>query len=126
MALMQGSGSAQAGATFTTGLDPSAEEAVVRERFWRKIRRHAGRLPFATEAVAGFYCAIDPATPLRVKAILFAALAYFVLPVDAIPDVMPLIGFTDDLAVVLAATRAAAGSIQERHREAARRVLRTL
>lgn len=96
---------------------------MVRERFWRKLRRHAGRLPFAADALAAFYCAIDPATPLRVKGVLFAALAYFVLPVDAIPDVMPLIGFTDDLAVLLAASRAVAGHIGERHRAAARRAL---
>lgn len=105
----------------TTGLDPAAEEALVREGFWPKLRRNAGRLPFAEEAAAAFYSATDRATPLPVKATLFGALAYFVMPADLVPDFMPLLGFTDDLAVLLAASRAVTGSIRDRHRAAARR-----
>ncbi len=105
----------------STGLGPAAEEALVRDGFWRKLRRTAGRVPFSETAVAAFYSAIDRGTPLAAKATLFGALAYFVLPTDAIPDILPGIGFTDDFAVLLAATRAAAGSIRERHRAAARR-----
>ncbi|MFC3227121.1 YkvA family protein [Marinibaculum pumilum] len=106
-----------------TGLDPAAEEALVRDGFWRKLRRTAGHVPFAEDAAAAFYSATDRATPLTVKATLFGALAYFVLPTDAVADFLPLIGYGDDLAVLLAATRAVGGSIRDSHRAAARRFL---
>jgi uncharacterized membrane protein YkvA (DUF1232 family) len=57
---------------------------------------------------------------LQVKAALFAALAYFVMPFDLIPDVMPLIGFTDDAAVLAAAIRLVAGAVRPEHYAAAR------
>lgn len=107
----------------TAGITAEAAETLVRKGFWRKLRRHAGRLPFAEEAVAAYYSATDPKTSLAVKATLFGALAYFVLPADMVPDFMPALGFTDDLAVLLAASRAAAGSIRDKHRAAARRFL---
>jgi uncharacterized membrane protein YkvA (DUF1232 family) len=51
------------------------------------------------------------------------AIAYFVLPTDAIPDVLPIIGYTDDAAMLAAAIRLVAGHITDDHREAARRTL---
>src|SRR5262249_185244 len=65
----------------------------------------------------------DHATPLQVKAALVGALAYFVLPFDAIPDALPLVGFTDDAAVLLTALRMVAGHMRAEHREAARAAL---
>jgi uncharacterized membrane protein YkvA (DUF1232 family) len=58
-----------------------------------------------------------------VKAVLVGALAYFVLPFDAIPDALPLVGFTDDAAVLLTALRMVAGHMRAEHREAARAAL---
>ena len=55
-----------------------------------------------------------------------AALGYFVLPLDALPDVMPLLGFTDDAAVIAAALAAVAGSITPQHREKAKEMLTDL
>ena len=72
-------------------------------KFWRKLRGVVARIPFAEDLLAAYYCAFDRATPLHVKATLVGAIAYFVLPVDAIPDVLPVIGFTDDAAVLAAA-----------------------
>ena len=99
------------------------DEAQVRRGFWRKLARHAGKLPFLDEAIAGYYCAIDPATPLHAKAVLMAALAYFVLPGDLIPDVLPVLGFTDDAAVIYAALRAVGSQITAAHRGRARAAL---
>jgi uncharacterized membrane protein YkvA (DUF1232 family) len=65
----------------------AADEAEVRRGFWRKLRRLAARLPFAEDLITAHYCAFDRQTPLHVKAALIGALAYFVLPVDVIPDV---------------------------------------
>jgi uncharacterized membrane protein YkvA (DUF1232 family) len=59
-----------------------------------------------------------------VKLILLGAVAYFVFPTDAIADLLPLIGFADDAAVLAAAITQVAGSIKEEHREKARAVLK--
>jgi uncharacterized membrane protein YkvA (DUF1232 family) len=80
----------------------------------------AARIPFAEELLAAYYCAFDRDTPLSVKATLVAAIAYFVLPIDAIPDVLPVIGFTDDAAVLVTAVKLVADNIRPAHREAAR------
>jgi uncharacterized membrane protein YkvA (DUF1232 family) len=58
-----------------------------------------------------------------VKAMLVGALAYFVLPFDAVPDVMPLLGFTDDAAVLATAVKLIADHLRPEHRDAARRAL---
>ncbi|MET1028943.1 MAG: hypothetical protein ABWY00_17365, partial [Dongiaceae bacterium] len=49
------------------------DQKTVETGFWRKVRRLAAKLPFLDEAVAAYYCAIDPATPLQAKAVLFGA-----------------------------------------------------
>jgi uncharacterized membrane protein YkvA (DUF1232 family) len=96
------------------------DETRVRTGFWRKVRQTVGKVPFSEDAVAAFHCATDPATPLAIRATLFGALAYFVLPFDAIPDFLPGLGFTDDAAVLVAAFTAARVHITEAHREKAR------
>ena len=98
-------------------------EEVVRAGFWPKLRKVAKRIPFARDAVAAWYCATDRDTPTRVKGVLFAALAYFIMPADAIPDVFAIIGFSDDVAVLTAAIAMIRGHIRERHYEAADRAL---
>jgi uncharacterized membrane protein YkvA (DUF1232 family) len=99
------------------------EKARVRRAFWPKFRRFAARLPFAEDLVAAYFCAFDRDTPRHVQAALIGALAYFVLPFDFVPDMMPLIGFTDDAAVLATAIKLVAAHIGPQHREAARRVL---
>jgi uncharacterized membrane protein YkvA (DUF1232 family) len=94
-----------------------------RHGFWRKIRRVAAQIPFAEDLLAAYYCAFDRETPLPVKATLIGAIAYFVLPVDAIHDVPPAIGFTDDAAVLATAIKLVADHIRPLHREAARNKL---
>ncbi len=101
----------------------AADEADLRRRFWRKLKGLAARLPFAEDLIAAHYCAFDRRTPLRVKAALVGALAYFVLPADVIPDVLPIIGYTDDAAVLATAIKLVASHITPDHREAARRTL---
>lgn len=107
-------------------LDPARQEhnsRTVERGFWRKLRRVAGQIPFAEDAVAAFYCARDPATPWRVRGILLGALAYFVMPVDVIPDFIAVLGFTDDAAVLAFALRTVSVHITERHRTRARQAL---
>ncbi|HZL29802.1 MAG TPA: YkvA family protein [Pseudolabrys sp.] len=96
------------------------DDSALRRSFWRKTRAVAARIPFVEELLAAYYCAFDRSTPLQVKATLIGAIAYFILPIDAIPDVMPVLGFTDDAAVLATAIKLVAGAITPLHREAAR------
>ncbi|MBY0319760.1 MAG: DUF1232 domain-containing protein [Reyranella sp.] len=98
----------------------AADEARVRRGFWQKARSTLGKVPFTEDAVAAFHCAADSATPLPIRATLFGALAYFVLPFDAIPDILLGLGYTDDAAIMVAAFTAARMHITEAHRAKAR------
>ena len=104
----------------------SSEDETLRRQFWRKLKHVIARLPFAEDLLAAYYCAFDKDTPTSVKATLIAAIAYFVLPVDAIPDVLPVIGFTDDAAVLMTAMNVVANNVRPVHREAARNALARL
>ena len=99
------------------------DQARVERGFWDKVRHYARRIPFLDEAVAAYYCALDRGTPMHVKAVLFGALAYLVLPFDVVPDIFALIGFTDDAAVIYAAVRTVRPHIKDQHRAAARAAL---
>jgi uncharacterized membrane protein YkvA (DUF1232 family) len=99
------------------------DEQTLKRRFWQKLRALAARLPFAEDLVAAHYCAFDRQTPLHVKAALIGALAYFVLPADVVPDVLPVIGYTDDAAMLAGAIKLVASHITPDHREAARQKL---
>ena len=99
------------------------DEAKFGADFMARLKRVAKRIPFAEDLLAAWFCARDPATPRRVRYTLLGALGYFVLPVDALPDIMPFLGFTDDAAVLAAAIAAVAGSITVEHRARAKKVL---
>lgn len=95
-------------------------ERRVARGFWPKIRKVAAHVPFASEALAVWFCARDDETPVAAKGMMLAALAYFVMPVDAIPDVIAGIGYTDDAAVFMAMLSIVGKNLKPRHREAAR------
>ncbi|WP_296816419.1 YkvA family protein [Brevundimonas sp.] len=101
-------------------------EARVRRGFWPKVARTAARIPFARDLVAVWYCARDPQTPPAAKGIMLAALAYFVLPTDAIPDVLAGVGFTDDAAVIAAVLSMLGANLKPRHRLRAEETLTRL
>ena len=98
-------------------------ERTVRDGFWRKLRRLAGYVPFAEDLVAAYFCATDPVTPLPARAALIAAIAYFVVPFDLIPDFIAGFGYSDDAAALAAAISIAGRYMTAAHREAARRAL---
>jgi uncharacterized membrane protein YkvA (DUF1232 family) len=99
------------------------DRARVLREFWPKLRRVVASLPFAEDLVAAYYCAFDRETPRHVQAILIGALLYFIMPFDVIPDMVAMIGFADDAAVLAAAIRLVAAHIKPSHREAAKRTL---
>jgi uncharacterized membrane protein YkvA (DUF1232 family) len=112
----------------TMGFEPADELAKdresVRKRFWVKFKRVVTKLPFAEDLLAAYYCAFDKQTPRHVQATLLGALAYFILPFDFIPDMLPVLGFTDDAAVLATAIRLVAAHITPEHRDAARAALK--
>ena len=101
-------------------------EEKVRLGFWSKITRVAASIPFAGDLLAAYYCTRDPETPLRVRAVLLAALAYFVVPTDMIPDFIGGLGFTDDATVLMTAIGMIASHLKPEHREQAERALNDL
>ncbi len=113
---------------FSAGFEPAdrlaQDRESVRKRFWIKLKKVAARLPFTEDLLAAYYCAFDKQTPRHVQAALLGAIAYFILPFDFIPDVMPVLGFTDDAAILATAIRMVATHITEDHREAARAALK--
>jgi uncharacterized membrane protein YkvA (DUF1232 family) len=110
------------------GFEPAEELArdreSVRRRFWTKLKRVVAQLPFAEDLLAAYYCAFDKETPRHVQVTLLGAIAYFILPFDFIPDMLPVIGFTDDAAVLATAIRLVASHITPDHRAAARAALK--
>ena len=99
------------------------DEQGVFSDMWSLLRKVGRRLPFAEDVLAAFYCATDPKTERRVKLVLVGAIAYFVMPIDVVPDFLPFIGFADDAALLAAAIAGVAGAIKPEHRERAREAL---
>jgi uncharacterized membrane protein YkvA (DUF1232 family) len=103
-----------------------SDEAGLRRKFWRKLKREAASIPFLEDALTAHYCAFDRQTPLYVKVVLVGAIVYFVVPDDLIPDSIPLIGYADDAAVLAAAFKLVSSHIKPEHRHAAQRMLARL
>ncbi|WP_042165098.1 YkvA family protein [Paenibacillus gorillae] len=97
------------------------DEEVVKKKFWSKMKKYASKVPFSKEAVSMYFCAIDAKTPLYAKGIAFGALAYFISPIDAIPDALLGLGFTDDATVIAAAVTAIGKHVNAVHRDKAER-----
>jgi uncharacterized membrane protein YkvA (DUF1232 family) len=89
----------------------------------RRLRRLIRHIPLIDRTLAAYYCARDPETPLYARLALFAAVAYFIMPFDLIPDFIPMVAHIDDAAVMLLAIRLVGHCITPEHRERARRRL---
>ena len=101
------------------------EDGILREVL-AVVGKLARSLPFSEDVLAAYHCVRDPATPARVRFILLAALAYFVMPIDAVPDYLPFLGFTDDAAVISTAIATVRSALKTEHREKARETLENL
>lgn len=107
------------------GHDAARNAEKVRQGFARKAKRFLRHIPLAGEVVAAYFCMLDGKTPLWVKGTVAAALAYFVLPVDAMPDFLPIVGMSDDAGVLAAALTAVSAHINGDHRRQAHQWLET-
>jgi uncharacterized membrane protein YkvA (DUF1232 family) len=91
--------------------------------FWQKatnVAKTAGR-ELIEKALIMYYATIDSDTPVWAKTILVGALGYFICPIDAIPDAIPVGGYTDDLGAIVAALGMVAAHIKPEHKEAAKK-----
>ncbi|MEO1016151.1 MAG: YkvA family protein [Pseudomonadota bacterium] len=98
---------------------PLVLSSVERRRFWAKLKRLFGTIPFARDLLAAYYCATDKATPQFVRVTLVGALVYFLVPTDTIPDIIAGLGFVDDASVLAAALSAVRQYLRPRHFDAA-------
>jgi uncharacterized membrane protein YkvA (DUF1232 family) len=89
------------------------------ENFLVDVRRFVGKVPFTNDAVALYFCLIDPKTPLFVKGTIAGALAYFIMPIDALPDFIIGLGFTDDAGVIATTLATVARHVTDEHRHQA-------
>ncbi len=74
----------------------------VEENLWSKLERVGKKISFAKDILALYNYMRDPLVSWHRKAIVVAALVYFISPIDAIPDIAPLVGYLDDLGVITA------------------------
>ena len=105
--------------------DNKMEREYSEESFWDKIKKVARTAGFVVlePALKMYYSAQDPDTPAQAKAIIYGALGYFILPLDAIPDIFPG-GYIDDIGVLMAALGVVATHIKEEHVEKANETLK--
>lgn len=95
-------------------------------RFWTKLRRYAraaGR-EVVQKALCLYYSACAPTTPRWAKAAIAGALGYFIMPLDAVPDVVAVFGYTDDLVVLGVALVTVAAYVTPEHVARAERTMR--
>ena len=102
------------------------EEHYSDDGFWDKTKNYA---KVAGESVLEpalklYYAAQEPDTPGCAKASIYGALGYFISPIDALPDITPLVGYTDDMAVLLAAVAVTAAHITPKVSEKARETMK--
>lgn len=90
-------------------------EVIVWEGFEGKVKSNLAKIPFLRDAVQMWFFAKDPKSDLTAKVIAIGALAYFIMPLDAIPDIVPILGFTDDAGIIVAALGSMKKHITEEH-----------
>jgi uncharacterized membrane protein YkvA (DUF1232 family) len=83
--------------------------------FLKQTKHLISKVPFTKDAVAMYFCMIDSHTSLYAKGVIAGALAYFLSPLDAIPDAIVGLGFTDDAGVIATALATVRSEVKEAH-----------
>jgi uncharacterized membrane protein YkvA (DUF1232 family) len=93
--------------------------------FWKKLSRYARSAgsPIVERALELYYASQNPATPAWARGVIFGALGYFIAPVDAITDLVPAVGYSDDFGVLVLAVAAIATHITPEVKQQAREKL---
>jgi uncharacterized membrane protein YkvA (DUF1232 family) len=103
--------------------EPNAyEKEYSEESFWVKIKDFALKAgkEVIEKALQLYYAAQNPSTPTCAKSVIYGALGYFISPIDAIPDIIPVVGFADDLGVLALAISSVAMYIDQGVKDKAR------
>ncbi|RJP70824.1 MAG: DUF1232 domain-containing protein [Ignavibacteriales bacterium] len=82
--------------------DYEVKKKIVEDNLWFKLEKYGKKISFAKDILALFHYMRDPYVSWHRKAIVVAALIYFIAPIDTIPDLAPLVGYLDDLGVITA------------------------
>lgn len=100
-------------------LDPLA---FSEKGFWNKLKRFAlvAGKEVVERALCLYYAAQKPDTPLWAKTVIYGALTYFISPVDAVPDLTPVLGYSDDLGVLVSAVLTVSMYVTDEVRQLAR------
>lgn len=69
---------------------------------WYKLEKFGKKISFIKDIQALYRYLKDKSVPWYRKSIIVGALIYFISPIDAVPDLAPLIGYLDDLGVITA------------------------
>jgi uncharacterized membrane protein YkvA (DUF1232 family) len=96
--------------------------------FWLKVKNNGksfGKV-FAEKAFSLYYSARDKDTPKWAKGVIIGALAYFIMPLDAIPDFLPAVGYSDDLVTLATAIGVVAMHVKEEHTLKAKEISRKI
>jgi len=85
------------------------------DNFWDKVMSVAKKAGLTTiaYALALYYVLKANFVDFKAKAIIVAALGYFIFPIDIIPDILPFVGYTDDVIVLLTALKVVRDEINE-------------
>lgn len=94
--------------------------------FWLKLKRGAKKAGSKViySGLLLFYALESPKTPLRAKVQIYGALGYLILPLDLVPDLLPIVGYVDDLSVLGLALASVAKSIDDDVKRKAKSKLR--
>lgn len=111
----------------TSGDLPSYQKHFSEGAFWEKLKSLAGKAgaKLVYYALVLFYTLMDPAVPVKYKAVIAGALGYFILPLDLLPDFLPFAGLADDWAALIAAVSYVVSAITPASKEKARAKLHT-
>ena len=85
--------------------------AVVEAKLWTKLEKYGRKISFAKDVKALYHYMRDPNVPWYRKSVVVAALIYFISPIDAIPDFIPIIGYLDDMGVIVALLKYLGGEL---------------
>jgi uncharacterized membrane protein YkvA (DUF1232 family) len=93
--------------------------------FWGKVRRFGGALGRGSLHVVFtlYHCLQDPDTPAWARTTIVAALGYFILPADLVPDIIPGAGLADDAAALASALAITAAHVKQEHRDRAKKLV---
>jgi len=102
--------------------DVNLEEKFTEDSFWGKVKKYGKVAGYEVleKGLTLYYTFNDPNTPPLAKGVIGGALGYFIFPLDALPDVVPVVGYADDLGVLAAAIYSVAKSITQEHKDSAK------